>query len=448
MTFLGTLSAVLASADELLASRRAGLGRDPLLVPVPQDLPVQLSGENRVISYADSVATYPVIFAVWSKLLRNLATTDIGVYRRGEGNKPDERVYGTSLEELLRNPAPGKGLVDLLQWLFNPYLVEGNGLLGKYRAGGPGTLPTNLIPLDWRYMSALARPGGPVEMWISYQIGEPRTIDPAEVVHLAWHSPNGSAIGTSPLRSLGTAIRLDDAAQQYQVNSFDNAARPSGALVIPREAQVSPEDKADMKAQVQKQNAGIDNAFKVIVLSGGVEWKPMSFSAAEAELIDTRRLSHDEVCIAYDVRRSVIAEVDTGTASSVAERLRDFDRSLRPHSRLAEQIINRQLVDPEPEWADKRLCVRLEPNDLLRGTYREEVETAVHGYVNGVLSLDESREHIGEEPIGTADSKLPRTPYAQLQPGRDARTLPPSQDANPSSSSPDRATRTVEGAGQ
>jgi hypothetical protein len=39
--------------------------------------------------------------------------------------------------ELLREPAPGKGLIDLLQWLFNPYLVEGNGLIAKFRGDGP-----------------------------------------------------------------------------------------------------------------------------------------------------------------------------------------------------------------------------------------------------------------------------------------------------------------------
>jgi HK97 family phage portal protein len=431
VTVLALLSDALASADRAIAARRGGRSGLPLVIPIPQNQPISLSGKDRLVTYADSVATYPTIFAVWSKLLRNLATTDIGIYHEGVDGKADERVYGTDLEKLLREPAPGKGLVDLLQWLYNPYLVEGNGLIGKFREAGPGTLPTNLIPLDWRYMSALARPGGPVELWINYQIGEAREIDPSEVVHLAWHSPNGSDIGTSPLQSLGTAIRLDDGASRYQTSSFDNAVRPSGALVIPAGAQISPEDKADMKAQVQQQNAGIDKAFKVIVLSGGVEWKPMSFTAVEAELVNTRRASQDDVCIAYDVRRSVIAESDSAAPTgAVAERLRDFHRSLRPHTGLLRSVIKRQLIDPEPEWAAERYCVKIDISDLLAGTYTETMNTAVHGYTNGVLALNEAREDVGETPIALADdpgADTPRTPHAQLLPGRDGRTLPPSE---------------------
>jgi hypothetical protein len=110
VTILATLSNALATADRgLTALRRAADGySSPMLVPIPANQPVELSGENRVVSYADSVATYPTIFAVWSKLLRNLATTDLGVYRDPGGGKQPERVYDTSLEELLRRPAPGR----------------------------------------------------------------------------------------------------------------------------------------------------------------------------------------------------------------------------------------------------------------------------------------------------------------------------------------------------
>lgn len=435
MTILAALSTALDAADRAIASRRPGMDRArwPITVPVPHDQPVQLSGEHRLITYADSVATFPTIFAVWSKILRNLATTDLGVYRMDDQNPTKlERVHGTSLEKLLREPAPKKGLVDLLQWWFNPYLVEGNGLTAKFREAGPGTLPTNLIPLDWRYMSALAVPGGPVDQWISYQIGDPRAIDPTEVVHLAWYSPNGSEIGPSPLRSLGTAIRLDDAAQRYQTSSFDNGSRPAGALVIPKDTTTTKAERDEMQEKVRMLHQGVDNAFRMAVLFGGVEWRPMSFSAVDAELVNTRRISQQEVCIAYDVRRSAIAEPDTPVAGMVSDVQRDFERSLTPHARLLHNVIQRQLIDPEPEWAEERYCVRLELGDVVRGSYREEVETAVHAYVNGVAALDESRGRIGLPPIDTEEAREPRVPHAQLQPGRDGRTLPPSTETDPS----------------
>lgn len=439
MTLLSVLSDALLAFDNAIAARRgggvAGNGTNPMLVPIPANQPVQLSSndEARLITYADSVATYPAIFGVWSKILRNLATTDIGVYREKDPSDPTklERVHGTNLEELLRKPAPGKGLVDLLQWLFNPYLVEGNGLLAKYRGDGADKPPTNLLPLDWRYMSALAIPGGPVEHWISYQIGEPRAFLPKEVVHLAWCSPNGSEIGPSPLRSLGTGIRLDDSAARYQVASFDNGSRPAGALVIPKDATTTPADRAEMQEKVKALHQGVDNAFRVAVLFGGIEWQPMSFSAVEAELDSTRRRSQEEVCIAYDVRRSVIAERESGPPTDLKEVLRDFQRSLKPHTALAANVIQRQLIDPEPEWAEEKLCVRFDLSDLIRGTFDEEAETAGYLYTNGIAARDEARKRVGLEELGRDEDCLPLTPHAQLKPedvGKtpDARRLMPS----------------------
>lgn len=439
MTFLSALSDALLAFDNAIAARRGGgvmgAGANPMLVPIPANQPVQLSssGEARLITYADSVATYPTIYGVWSKILRNLSTTDIGVFRQKDDNDPTklERVHGTSLEDLLRKPAPGKGLVDLLQWLFNPYLVEGNGLLAKYRGDGETKPPTNLLPLDWRYMSALAIPGGPVEHWISYQIGEPRAFKPSEVVHIAWYSPNGSEIGPSPLRPLGTAIRLDDSAQRYQVASFDNGSRPAGALVIPKDAQTTKDDREEMQEKVKALHQGVDNAFRVAVLFGGIEWRPMSFSAVEAELVNTRKASQEEVCIAYDVRRSVIAEREQGPPADLKEILRDFQRSLKPHTKLAENVLQRQLIDPEPEWADEKLCVRFDLSDLLRGTFAEESEQAGYLYTNGIAARDEARKRVGLEELGRDEDRWPLTPHAQLKPedvGKtpDARRLPPS----------------------
>jgi HK97 family phage portal protein len=441
VTFLATLSDVFSAADRAVNGRRGGLldfasrGLGQQLMPIPSGKPVMLSGPNgdQLISYADSVASYPAIYGVWMKLLKHLSTTEFGIYE----DKRDgtfKRVFDTELETLLSEPAPGKGSVDLLQWLFNPYLVEGNGLIAKYRAEGPTTPPTGLIPLDWRYMSALARPGGPVESWVSHQIGEPREISPSEVVHLAWGAPNGSTIGMSALQALGTAIRLDDSASRYQVASFDNGSRPAGAFVLPKEAQTTPDDRAEMREQVENLHKGVDNAFRVAVLFGGIDWKPLSFTAAEAELDSTRRRSQDEVFIAYDMRRSVLAENDTGGAPDVAEILKDFHRSIVPHFDLARSAIQRQLIDPEPAWRDRRLCVRFNPGELLRGTYREEMEMAVYGYVNGVTTQDESRGRIGGEPFDTPESTRTFFPHSVLNPGSDGRTLPPSQEdpAHPS----------------
>ncbi len=158
----------------------------------------------------------------------------------------------------------------------------------------------------------------------------------------------------------------------------------------------------------------------------------MSFSAVEAELTNTRHLAREDVLIAYDMRRSALLESDTPVKGLVGDVMRDFERSLTPHARLAQSVLKRQLVDPEPEWKDERLCVRFDLSELVRGTHREELETATYAYVNGLAARDESRGRVGWPPVDPAGT-LPLVPHAQLQPGRDGRTLPPSAETTPGS---------------
>lgn len=418
-------------------------GQRPGLVALPLNQPLELSGsggERKLLTFADTVATYPVVWGVWSKLVKTLSTTDIGVFEdKADGSLP-KRVYGTELEKLLREPFPGKGLVNTLQWLFNPYFVEGNSVTGLYYGeNGREAGPVGLVPLDWRQLSALALPGGPVEKWISHQMGgEPRALSPEDVIHLAWDSPNGNGIGLSPLQSLRVSVRLRDSSDRYQIASFDNGSRPAGAIVIPADAKTTPEERKEMRAAVQDMHQGVDSAFRLAVLSGGTKWEPMSFSAVEADLDGTRERTTGEVCVAYDVRRSVIEDTGAG-GRSLQETLGDFQRSLIPHARLAEDVLKRQLIDRVPAWKERGLVVKFDLSELQRGTYREELEANVYAYVNGILAEDEARAGVGRGPSGNVGADKPLVPHAQLDPNKvDNRTLPPSSETTP-----DRSTRPV-----
>lgn len=435
MTLLDAFANALLSADRMIQAAR-GPRRDSRggwVMPInTQDRSIVLdptNGIDQTVTYAGAVESNPVLWAVVTKLVRELSTLGLGVHKRAPATGRLTRVYDTDLELLLTRPAPGCGLVDLLQWLFMPLLVEGNGLIGKYRADLEQ--PTALLPLDWRFMSAFARPGMPVEYWMSSQLGfdQARVLAPSEVVHVAWTPPSAGSIGVSALRPLATSFRLDDAARRFQQAHLTNAARPSGALVFPAtDEEPSDETKESIREAVRRMHGGVDNAFKVALMGGGVEWKPMSFSAAEAELGDTRVRSREEICVAYDVRWSQLAD-SNGGSSNVGELARDLHRTLRPIAALAESALQRQLIDDEPAWADENLVVRFDFAEVLRGSPQEEMNLAAHGFTNGVLSQDESRERVGLKPYGTEQSKVAHIPHAQLAPGNgDGRAQPPSTD--------------------
>lgn len=438
MTLIGSLvRESLVSALEALDRRGPqGPGRFGV-TPLQTSQPIRL-GDNSLgsplISHDEIVKGNPTVFAVWSKVVQTLSTTEIVVEQR-QADGQWAVAHDHAIEELLRRPVDRFGLVDTLQWLFNPFYSEGNGLIAKYR-DDPKRPPTALLPLDWRFMQAWARPGGPVELWASMQTGDPTPIWPEEVVHLAWAPPTAGAIGISPLTALGTAVRIDDAASRLLEAQYNNGLHFGGFLSFPKDATQDqlPTDTevAAMKQQWKDTYGGLDNAFKVAVLQGGLQFEKVSMTVADAQLDDSRKFAAEDVYRAFQMRRSDLE--DAGAGVSVEERNRSLHRSLINPTRLAASAINRQLVDPEPAWQGYR--VRFDMADLLKGTYREELETAVYSFTNGMTSRNESRAAVGLAAHDDPESDRLFVPHAQLDPGADNRSSPPT-----SRETPDRETR-------
>ncbi len=429
MTVLGSLAQALLRFD----SRRTGqIAGNQIVSALPAaDSIVLADGRyQRLVSYSQVAAESPIVYAVWARLVQTLATTDIVVERRqDDGSWAPER--DSSLERLLRAPAEGFGLVDCLQWFFNPYFVEGNALVAKYRESASAA-PSALLPLDWRYVSAWAGETGPVELWSTTQAGPEVGLSPSEVVHLAWDAPTAGPIGASPLGALTTAVRVADAANRALEAQYRHGLRLSGFLVYP--ADTRPEDLPDdagmlaMKDAFMTSYGGVDNQFKVAVLKGGMDFKTFSMSVADSQVLDARSMVADDVYRAFGVRRSDFE--DAGQGVQVEERNRSLHRSLIPHTRLLEQTLQRQLIDPEPAWQGLR--VRFDSSDLLRGTYREELEAAVHGYTNGLLSVTEARAQLGlATPDDVPDADALHVPHAQLAPASDNRAAAPSDRSAP-----------------
>jgi HK97 family phage portal protein len=385
--------------SNLPAIMPGGVGRDGrAMTTVSGQRSVQLTDQNGVtpaVTFEEIYRAQPVVAALVNKLLRQIATLPLTVQQLSSQNEPQTVARDHPLANLLRSPAPRRGCMNLKQWIARPVLIHGNSLLAKVRADGTDKPPTSLLPLRWPFVSAWAQYGGPIEWWGTTQIGEWKWLPVEESIHFGWESDLGE-IGISPLEQLGTVIKLEDAAQRYQVASLVNGARPSGAIVTPPNVKLDETDKADMRADLRKMYEGVDNAFRVALLTGGADWKPMSFSAVEAQLIEQRRVSRDEACMVFDVPPQLIGDLSRGTLSSVQEIHRMlYVTVLRPWLAFIEETLTAQLVEPEPQWADEGLMLRFDLAEVLRGNSDAEITAAAQAFMNGLITLNEARARLG-----------------------------------------------------
>ncbi len=360
---------------------------------------------DKLVPFDVIYRTQPVVAAVVNKISRIISTFPLKPYRK-EDNGSRKRVRrgagdpaGERLLNLIERPAPRCGPIHLKQWIVMPPLVFGNGVLAKWYGDGKDMPPTEFIPLDYRYLQAYAQPGGYVELWQTTQLGSPRWIDAEQTVHFAWGNPCGP-LGISPLEQLAVSLRLEDAAQRWQTASFRNSARPASVIIPPEGARFTEEDKAEMRNSLQAMHQGPDNAFKVGLLAPGSQWKEMGFNMQEAELMNTRKFSRDEVCMVYDVKPSHIGDLSTPGAGygSVVEVNRDLARTtLRSWCSMIEETLQAQLIDPEPLWDG--LFLEFDMKEMLRGEPEAEANTIATQIKTGQITPAEAREINNRAPV-------------------------------------------------
>jgi HK97 family phage portal protein len=211
-------------------------------------------------------------------------------------------------------------------------------------------------------VSAYAEQGGTIEWWSTTQFGDQeRFLSVADTMHFAWPATD-SEVGVSPLEKLGVTIRLEDATQRYQSSSFRNGVRPGGVITLPAGSNPSPEVMAETRRSVEDMHKGVDKAFKIGLLAPGADWKPITQSAVELELIEQRKLNREEVGMVYDLAGPLMNDLEHGTYSNIEELGKGLYRDvLPPWLVLIQQTFQAQLIDPEPSWIGRFTAFDLSP---------------------------------------------------------------------------------------
>lgn len=353
---------------------------------------IQLSG-SRTIAYEVLYETQAAVAAVVNKLVRQISTLPLEVYRKApDGTR--SKVADHPLEKLLTSPMPGAGAHSLGQWISLPALVFGNALLVKVR--GADAQPVGLLPIDWRYTNAYAPPGEPIRLWSTIQTGTELYIHPSEAMHFGWQGSRGW-LGVSPLSQLDSTLRIEDSARRFQIANFDNGVRPSGAVVLEKDIDPQSEQGKRIVEMMRKLHEGVDNAGRLVLLGGGADFKAFAQTLVEAELIDQRKLNREEIEMVYDVPPPVVGDLEHGTYSNVSELHKQlYKTTLRPWLAMIASTINAQLIAPEPDW--QGLYVRFDLSDVLRGDPADEYTAVAELVRDGIIDINEAREMLGKNP--------------------------------------------------
>lgn len=321
------------------------------------------------------------------------------LYRLRAGNKVE--VEDHPLLSLVRQgPNEQSTWFDMIEAWVASMLLFGNGLLAIDRDDTGGLIGLRFIPWSWVTVSRAASGR------LLYDVNELGTLGAAgrsyrlletEVLHLKDRSDDG-LIGRPRLGRAGDAIAAAIVAQATARSFLNNAMMPSIALEVP--GTLSPEQAQRLREQLNTRYTGAENAGRALVLDGNIKASVLQVTPEDAELLESRRFSVEEVCRVFQVPPPLVQDYSRNTFTNAATAGLWFGQfTLGPIVRKIEAEFSRSLLP-------SGYALELDMSAFLRGDPATRWQAHKIALETGALTVNEVREIEGFDPLA-AEGPLP-----------------------------------------
>ena len=275
--------------------------------------------------------------------------------------------------------------------------------------GGVGSL----VPIRPDIMSVRRVNGGIAYSWS--QDGVRQEARERDILHI--RGPMGSALGGASTLSVcrGTFTGALDA--QRAANSFySRAAMPSG--VLSTDKTLTADQRREAERLLQEKFAGALNAGRPMLLDNSLKWQQLTVSPEDAQMLETRKFSVEEICRVFGVPPHMIGHTENSTSwgTGLEQQTLGFQKfTLRRRLKRIEQALTKQLLTT----ADRIEGITIEFNleGLLRGDSAGRASFYKSGLGDGWLTINEVRALENLPPVEGGDVprvQMQNVPLAQV----------------------------------
>jgi HK97 family phage portal protein len=207
--------------------------------------------------------------------------------------------------------------------------------------------------------------------------------------------------------TFASALATDSAAR----NTFANGMRPSGTLSTRPEDTLTKPQRDDLEAILQERFMGAMNSGRPMLLDRGLTWQQINMTPEDAQMLDSRKFSGEEICRIFGVPPAMVGYGDKssnwGTGKEVD--VLGFQKfTLRKRLKRVEQAVMKQLMTPK----DRAQGISVEFN--LEGLLRADSQGRASFYQTmtqlGAMTINEVRALENLPPVEGGD-----VPRMQMQ---------------------------------
>lgn len=396
------------------------------------------------MTYEQLWRAQPALRTVVSFLARNVAQLGVDPYQRIGVDRV--KLLDHPMARLLERPYPGTTWTKyrLLNTIMHDLCIFDDAYLLKVRNDNGLAA---IVPVPPRMMS----PTG--DNWFSptgYRLtGRTgwRDIPADEVVHIHGYNPDDPRQGVAPVETLRQILAEEHAASTYREQMWRNGARVAGYIKRPKDApKWSPDARSNFRNDWQAQYSGDGpETGGTPVLEDGMEFAGSGVTPKDAQYVEARKLTREEVAVAYHVSPVMLGLMDGVNLSSIAELHKMlYQDTLAPYLAQISQDIELQILeDLDPAAKDGSIYVEFNLSEKLRGSFDQQAH-ALQSAVGGPwMTRSEARAMYNLPHVADADDLI--VPLNVIAGGLASPndTAPDSPDNGPSNGQPPKSTTAI-----
>lgn len=248
-------------------------------------------------------------------------------------------------------------------------------------------------------------------------VGGAETMGADRVIHVRGLTLDGICAldPTGTVREcIGLALALQDNAGRF----FANGSKISNAFETPN--LLKPDQEKQLLEKIQASQTG-ENAFRVMLLHGGLKMAQTRATNKDAEMIDAVRAQDKAICRVFGVQPHKVGILDEAHFTNVEQQGIDYVvDTILPWAVEWEQELNRKLLTP----AERRThYFQFVLDGLQRGDIKTRYEAHSNAITNGWMTRNEARAKENLNPLPGLDQPL--VPLNMAQVDEDGSIVPP-----------------------
>ena len=323
------------------------------------------------------------VFSCVNVIADNIAQLPWGVY--DESNGQSNQVSYTDLDDVLRIPNAVNTPYEIKHATVVNMLTHGNAYWLVVRTDS-GRVVT-MTPLDPDKVKVGTNTAG--RAVYTYKEGqETRNYRASSIVHFRDFSTH-LVNGLSRVEQCADLIAQSNAIEYLSSDIFRNGSGVSG--VISSEQAIPPDVQ---KKLIDAWHANFSQASKarggLAVLGSGMEYTPFDpMKATDADLQNMKRLVIAQICGVFRVPTQYVELGDNNKYNNVSQKQTAFFRdTISPLVKSIEERLTMAFL------SEPNLKVKFDVTDIQRGDRQTQMNIAVSGVSNGIITPNEAREYL------------------------------------------------------